>query len=253
MGLQGAPLLPALGMPGRLPLQGHVLTTRGLMPTVFIPELSWVLGRLSPETEGMAQRGPPDPAGTERDRAQASTLCRAPCSSSWLLQRGHWSLWILFWRFLTHLWADLLGVASRAHVAVLSLLRGPAQPPGCQRLKEQEGTAEMSLATLFSYRLGNQGPCYVTCSGFNSELVRAQKDLGKGGQTDGHLISGLRLLGSGGHVDARCLRNGAGPCSSSQETSLRARGCGLRGTGTGSSQTADLRVCKVRNPLFRKE
>lgn len=32
------PLLPACGTPGRLPLQGHVLTPRGRLPTMFISE-----------------------------------------------------------------------------------------------------------------------------------------------------------------------------------------------------------------------
>lgn len=166
------------------------------MPTVFISEISWVPGRLSPETWAVAQRGPAGPSGTERDRAQASTSVQGSLVLAAGSQRGHWSLWILFWRLLARLWADLLGVGSGVQVAGLSLLRGLARPPGsaCERTG---GNRRDVLGHPASLQGGKPGPMSCDLLRIQQRGGKGPEDLGKGGQTDGHLIPGLPLLGCG--------------------------------------------------------
>lgn len=99
------------------------------------------------------------------DSAQAFDLWAGlPCSISWLLHRGHWSLWVLFRRLLTHPWVGLLSVgllenSSLGKAACLESsglgcahgAHGALQGPCMSALGKNEETTMISLHNCFIF------------------------------------------------------------------------------------------------------
>lgn len=90
----------------------------------------------------------------------------------------------------------------------------------------------------------------MTCPGFKSKLVRAQKDFREGRTNRTRFLLGCPPLGC-----KVSLEGDQDAAAALRKPPSRAQGAASEGWGLGrrSFQTADLRVCLARNPLSRKE